>query len=267
MKKTITLFLLLLLVGCNSTSEKVVVSENVTPTKSTQDNQPEVEPEPIVSLNQLTENEDLLLSDFSCEDENPFHNLKNRYETVTLLYKDKKLDYTATPKPIGSANGMKKYFLEFIPDGQFFELKTKAGLLGEIPENAFNDLLVLETLQLKVIEEKKVIFETSFLSQRCELSFNRQMVLYANDSDRDGVANDVDCAPSNPLATTLHRGYLDRDGDGYGAGSLIELCSGQYGSGISARSGDCDDSDSRVHPGTNEIFFDGRDNDCDGIGL
>lgn len=270
MKNRLALFVLFLLIGCNSTSEKVVVSENVTPTKNTQDNQPDLIDEGVktVSIEQLAENEDLLLNDLTCQDEeNPFHNLKIRYQSISLVYKEQKLEYTATPTVEGSSKGMKKYFLELTPEGSYFELNAKTGLMGVIPENAFSDLLLLETLQLKTIEETKVIFETSFLSQICELSFNRMTVLYANDADRDGVSNERDCAPNNPSATTLHRGYLDMDDDGYGAGSIVELCGGQYGSRVVNNNRDCDDSNSRVHPGTNEIFFDGIDNDCDGFGL
>lgn len=268
MKNHLTLLVLFLLIGCNSTSEKVVVSESVTPTKNTQDNQPNLVDEEVVSLEQLVENEDLVLSDLSCEDEeNPFHNLKTRYQSISLVYKDKKLEYTATPTVQGTVEGIKKYFLELVPEGQYFELNAKTGALGFIPENAFSDLLVLETLQLKAIEETKVTFESNFLSQICDLSFNRMQIIYANDYDRDGVRNELDCAPNDPLAYTLHRGYLDRDRDGYGMGGLIELCGAQYGSQMSNNGSDCNDSDSRINPGAFEIFLDGIDNDCNGYGL
>lgn len=268
MKNRLVLLLLIIFVSCDSSTEKVVVSENIAAAKNTQDNQPTVEvSEELTSLEDLAENEDLLLSSQTClDDEHPFYNLKSRYQTIFLVYKNKILEYTATPTSISSTT-IKKYSLIFVPDGQFFQMKPAAGLFGIVPESGINDLLFLETLQFKKVEESQVIFETSFLSQICELTFTRQVVKYANDSDRDGVANDLDCAPNNADATHIHRGYLDMDDDGYGRGGIIELCGGQYGSRVVLRGGDCNDSNSRINPGAGETYFDGIDNDCDGMGI
>lgn len=70
-------------------------------------------------------------------------------------------------------------------------------------------------------------------------------------------ADESDPNPSNAmpwLFLLLSSDYcVDADGDGYYA---------QAGCGTAV---DCDDNDSSIHPGADEICSDGIDNDCDGI--
>tara|TARA_Y100001934_G_C12382633_1_gene793394 strand:- start:508 stop:4848 length:4341 start_codon:yes stop_codon:yes gene_type:complete len=56
--------------------------------------------------------------------------------------------------------------------------------------------------------------------------------------------------------------YRDNDGDGWGSALYIEGCSTPPPNFV-ARTGDCDDNDSSVYPGAQELA-DGKDNDCNG---
>ena len=103
-----------------------------------------------------------------------------------------------------------------------------------------------------------------------------------NDMDGDGVADFADCDPSNsgihPFATETCNGlddncneqvdegvtetwYRDEDGDGFG-GEAVEVC--YPGDRMVDNQDDCDDGDGEVHPGSEEVFGDEIDNDCDG---
>ena len=57
--------------------------------------------------------------------------------------------------------------------------------------------------------------------------------------------------------------FLDRDGDGYGELTETPVLACEPPAGSVTRTGDCDDSDSRVAPGRPD-GCDGVDNDCDG---
>ncbi|MFH1468570.1 MAG: putative metal-binding motif-containing protein [Pseudomonadota bacterium] len=78
------------------------------------------------------------------------------------------------------------------------------------------------------------------------------------DHDCDG---DIDNGFAYAYGTLL---YLDNDGDGYGTSSLTS-CSPL--TGYASSSGDCDDTDSSVHPGAIEICDSPSavDDDCDGL--
>ena len=78
------------------------------------------------------------------------------------------------------------------------------------------------------------------------------------DDDCDGLIDDAD---SSVTGTTTY--YEDNDGDGYGdAGSTIDACS--QPSGYVTDNTDCDDNDSNINPGAQEIC-NGMDDDCDGL--
>lgn len=61
-------------------------------------------------------------------------------------------------------------------------------------------------------------------------------------------------------ASTLY--YPDVDNDGYG-NSTDSIIANAQPTGYVIKNGDCDDSDSTIHPGALEVC-DGKDNDCDG---
>ncbi len=76
----------------------------------------------------------------------------------------------------------------------------------------------------------------------------------------DGVDNDCDDEVDED-AVDLSTWYRDFDSDDYGdPGDTVEACSAP--GGYIADAGDCDDEDSFIHPGSEEIC-DGEDNDCD----
>ena len=75
------------------------------------------------------------------------------------------------------------------------------------------------------------------------------------DNDCDGAVDDDD---DDRVGGDLV--YRDADGDGWGDWGTLS-CNVQ--SGFSSKSGDCDDTDSTVHPGAPEVCS-GKDDDCDG---
>ncbi len=85
-----------------------------------------------------------------------------------------------------------------------------------------------------------------------------------NDIDNDGVNNTQDCNDFNSNIWQILNGYLDNDLDFYGAGNLINICSGnQLPVNYTNQSGDCNDSNSAINPAALEIC-DGVDNNCYG---
>jgi hypothetical protein len=77
----------------------------------------------------------------------------------------------------------------------------------------------------------------------------------------DSVDNDCDGEVDEDSATDATTWYADNDGDGYGGDSSTASCT--QPSGFSSVSGDCDDGDTSVNPGGEEVC-DEADNDCDG---
>ena len=71
------------------------------------------------------------------------------------------------------------------------------------------------------------------------------------------------------IATGCHTAcegfYIDADGDGYGdAASPASQCPDDASNAI-ANARDCDDSDDSIYPGSDEIYYDGIDQDCLGL--
>jgi hypothetical protein len=78
----------------------------------------------------------------------------------------------------------------------------------------------------------------------------------------DGVDNNCDNSIDEGLNQTLY--YEDADLDGFGSNLSILTCE-VLGAGFSLDSTDCDDSDSTIHPGANEILNNAIDENCDGV--
>jgi len=79
--------------------------------------------------------------------------------------------------------------------------------------------------------------------------------LTGHDDNCDGVINQED-------ALNCVAAYEDADGDSYGGGDSICICT--VGDGYSNNGADCDDGAPEVNPDATEVCNDGIDNDCDG---
>ena len=77
----------------------------------------------------------------------------------------------------------------------------------------------------------------------------------------NGIDDDCDGVIDENLATSTY--YFDYDQDGYGATATTTIAC-VAPSGYTATSSDCNDDNSLINPGKNEIC-DSLDNDCDGI--
>ncbi len=77
----------------------------------------------------------------------------------------------------------------------------------------------------------------------------------------DGADQDCDDAVDEDAYDALSW-HLDADGDGYGDATTRVFSCDEL-SGRIEDDGDCDDSDADVHPGAQETWYDGLDQDCD----
>ncbi len=81
------------------------------------------------------------------------------------------------------------------------------------------------------------------------------------DNDCDGQAddNDADVIGQNTY-------YRDNDGDGFGSvtSGKLDTCAASPPDGYAQEMGDCNDTDSAIHPDAEEVCDNGIDNDCDG---
>lgn len=92
-----------------------------------------------------------------------------------------------------------------------------------------------------------------------------EWILYGEDKDEDGYHYDNDCDDNNSYKWQLLEGYVDADKDGYGTGSLLNVCSGySLPAGYSKIDGDCDDSVASCD--TDCVSLNYLDNDGDGYG-
>ncbi len=77
----------------------------------------------------------------------------------------------------------------------------------------------------------------------------------------DGVDNNCDGSVDENIATTTY--YEDLDGDGFGSANSIESCL-PVGDFDVTVTGDCDDSNANIYPGSAEICGNGMDDNCNG---
>ena len=79
------------------------------------------------------------------------------------------------------------------------------------------------------------------------------------DEDCNGLADDEEKALKGAYDVY---GYVDGDGDGYGAGALLGSCEGGW---LLPDDTDCDDVEPAVNPGATEDCLSTADDDCDGF--
>ena len=109
------------------------------------------------------------------------------------------------------------------------------------------------------------ITETNYWTPESKQMFKNSLiwVMKGDDKDGDGYYTDNDCNDNNANVWQNIPGYLDSDGDGFGTGSLLQICSGNsLLSGYSAINGDCNDGNYSVNPNAVEVAYDNVDNDC-----
>jgi len=78
----------------------------------------------------------------------------------------------------------------------------------------------------------------------------------------DGIDNNCNNQIDEGLPTVTY--FVDNDGDGYGTGNGVQLCS-DPGEGFASVDGDCDDDNDQIYPGAQEIIGNGIDENCDGV--
>lgn len=102
---------------------------------------------------------------------------------------------------------------------------------------------------------------------------NRQCVVSQGCIDADGDkynitatgCGQIDCNDSNANIWHNISGYKDSDLDGFGAGSLMNVCSGNnLSSGYFSVNTDCNDSNAEINPVASEACANGIDENCDG---
>ncbi len=76
-----------------------------------------------------------------------------------------------------------------------------------------------------------------------------------NSSQQSGDCDDQDASAGLPQSW-----YVDADGDGYASDEPVEAC--EQPDNSEKQTGDCDDDDASVHPGAEETYYDGVDQDC-----
>ena len=83
------------------------------------------------------------------------------------------------------------------------------------------------------------------------------------DFDGDGFYSDSDCNDTDKNLWQNLPGYRDADGDGFGAGQLVQVCSGNsLAAGYVTNKLDCDDTNHGINPNATETAYDLIDNDC-----
>ena len=104
---------------------------------------------------------------------------------------------------------------------------------------------------------------TGFVDQGGDCDDYDDSVNPAADEVCDGLDNDCDGTTDEADALDAGSWYADGDGDAYGDGSVeVQAC--EAPSGFVAVATDCDDTDSAVNPGAQELC-NGVDDDCDEV--
>lgn len=114
------------------------------------------------------------------------------------------------------------------------------------------------------------ITRTSYWTTESKQLFKNSLkwILQGDDMDGDGYFAGDDCNDNDANKWQLLPGYIDSDRDGFGAGSSINVCSGDYlPIGYSDNNLDCNDNNFNVNPEATELPYNGVDDDCNGYDL
>ncbi|MBS1749057.1 MAG: hypothetical protein JST63_04065, partial [Bacteroidetes bacterium] len=107
-------------------------------------------------------------------------------------------------------------------------------------------------------------FSTLDLPDGCSIITNQTSIVLKVedvDSDKDGVLDSQDCAPTDPNKWRSAELYIDKDGDGYDNGKAT-VCYGKdmpAGYIQTSKGVDCNDNDANINPAT--IWYKDADND------
>lgn len=86
-----------------------------------------------------------------------------------------------------------------------------------------------------------------------------------SDFDDDKTTDDLDCAPADDSRFQELEGYVDGDGDGFGAGTQLNICSGtQLPTGYATTNTDCNDASANIFE--NYSAYNDLDGDSYGAG-
>src|SRR3989344_479477 len=172
--------------------------------------------------------------------------------TPVQLYNQRNVELLYLPAPNKRARGLKNIVAR--------DASTIEPLVGTIDRGA-------ELLDHSLSNARIVVFtivKSNYWTPETQLMFENSLIWTMSGSDRDGDGDyyDLDCNDNDSDVWQNIPGYLDGDEDGFGTGSLLQVCSGgDLSVGYIDNNLDCNDSNGSIWqniPGYRDV-----DNDAD----